>query len=79
MSRRERQAPGTVELRLSGSPEDTGTLISVLERIAAGLPVTTVGLEILDRSGARANRRDPGGRTYVLVRVLQDGGAAREP
>ena len=69
MSRREEQASGTVELRLSGSPEDTGTLISVLERLAAGLPVTTVGPEILYRSGARANRRDPEGRTYVLVRV----------
>ena len=56
MNRRERQAPGTVELRLSGSPEDTGTVISVLERLAAGLPVTTVGLEILHRAGLRANR-----------------------
>ncbi len=28
--------PVTVELRLSGSPEDSGILISVLERIAAG-------------------------------------------
>lgn len=76
MNRRERQAPGTVELRLSGSPEDTGILISVLERLAAGLPVTTVGLEILHRSGARANRRDPGERTYVLVRVTAAGTGA---
>ncbi len=68
-----------VEVRLSGAAEDTGTVISVLERLAAGLPVTTVGLEIVHRSGARANRRDPGGQAYVLVRVLQDGGAAREP
>lgn len=76
MSRRERQAPGTVELRLSGSPEDTGTVISVLERLAAGLPVTTVGLEILHRAGLRANRRDPGERVCVLVRVRQDGGGS---
>jgi len=74
VSRQAGQAPGTVELRLSGSPEDTGAVISVLERLAAGLPVTTVGLEILHRSGSRANRRDPGERTYVLVRVRQDGG-----
>jgi hypothetical protein len=74
VNRQERQAPGTVELRLSGSPEDTGTLISVLERLATGLPVTTIGLEIVHRSGPRANRRDPGERTYVLVRVRQDGG-----
>jgi hypothetical protein len=76
VSRQERQAPGTVELRLSGSPEDTGTLISVLERLAAGLPVTTVAMEILHRSRARANRRDPGERVYVLVRVRQDGGGS---
>ena len=69
VSRRKVQAPGTVELRLSSNPGDTGTLISVLERLAAGLPVTTVRLEILHRSGARTSRRDPGERTYVLVRV----------
>jgi hypothetical protein len=75
VNRRERQAPGTVGLRLSGSAEDTGTLISVLERLATGLPVTTVALEIMRCSGPRANRRDPGERTYLEVRVRQDGGA----
>jgi hypothetical protein len=75
VNRQERQALGTVELRLSGSPEDTGTLISVLERLAAALPVTTVDLEIMRCSGSRANRRDPGERTYLVVRVRQDGGA----
>jgi len=67
------QAPGVVEVRLSGTAEDTATVASVLERLAAGLPVTTIGLEIVYRSGARVNRRDPGERTYVLVRVRQDG------
>lgn len=70
MNRRKEQAPGVVELRLSGSPEDTGTLISVLERLAAGLPVTTVGVEILHRTGP-LNRRDPGECVYVRVRVGQ--------
>ena len=51
-------------------------MISVLERLAAGLPVTTVGLEILHRAGLRANRRDPGERVCVLVRVRQDGGGS---
>jgi hypothetical protein len=74
VSRRAGQAPGVVEVRLSGAAEDTATVISVLERLAAGLPVTTIGLEILHRSGASPNRRDPGERTYVLVRVRQDGG-----
>ena len=76
MNCQERQAPGTVELRLSGSPEDTGTVISVLERLAAGLPVTTVALEILYRSGGRVNRRDPGERIYMLVRVTAAGTGA---
>jgi hypothetical protein len=80
VSRRAGQIPGVVEVRLSSAAEDTGILISVLERLATGLPVTTVALEILYRSGARANRRDPGERAYVLVRVCQDGGRrTREP
>jgi hypothetical protein len=65
-----------VEVRLSGTAEDTATVISVLERIAAGLPVTTVVLEILHRSGPRANRRDPGEQTCLLVRVRQGGGGS---
>ena len=76
MSRQAGQAPGVVEVRLSGTAEDTATVVSVLERLATGLPVTTVGLEILHRSGARANRRDPGERTYVLVRVTAAGTGA---
>lgn len=76
MSRRAGQEPGTVEPRLSGSAEDIGTLISVLGRIAAGLRVTTVGLEILHCSGDRANRRDPSERVHVLVRVRQDRGGS---
>ena len=51
-------------------------MVSVLERMAAGLPVTTVSVEILHRSGARANRRDPGERTYVLIRVTGAGTGA---
>ncbi len=62
-------APGVAEIRLSGTAEDTGILVSVLERIAAGQPVTTVGLEILTRPAPRDNRRDPGQRVYLTVRV----------
>jgi len=74
VSHRGRQAPGVVEMQLSGTAEDTGTVISVLERLAAGLPIATVAVEILHKSDARANRRDPGERPYVLVQVRQDGG-----
>ncbi len=68
MSRRAGQIPGVVEVRLSGAAEDTATVISVLEQLAAGLPVTTIALEIVHRSGPRASRA-PGERVYVLVRV----------
>lgn len=53
MSCREGHAPGVVEVRLFGAAEDTAIVISVLDRSATGLPVTTVGLEILHRPGAR--------------------------
>jgi hypothetical protein len=69
VSRQAGQAPGTVELRLSGTPEDTATVISVLERLAARLPVATIALEILHRSASRPNRRDPGERVYLTVRI----------
>lgn len=72
--RRPEAGPGVVEVRVSGLAEDAGTLISVLERSAAGLPVTTVGLEVLDKSAPRTNRRDPGERVYLLVRIRQIGG-----
>lgn len=61
-------APGVAEIRLSGMPADVDTLISVLERFAAGLPVETVGLKILTRSTGRRNRRSPGHRVYLVVR-----------
>lgn len=62
-------APGVACIRLSGSAEDVEVLTSVLERVAAGLPVTTVGVEILTRSAPYLNRRDPGQRVYLTVRV----------
>ena len=37
MNRRAGQAPGTMEVRLSGTAEDTATVVSVMERVAAGL------------------------------------------
>jgi hypothetical protein len=76
VSRPARPEPGVVEVQLSGTAEDTATVISVLERLAAGLPVTTIGLEVLHRSSTRTNRRYPGERRYVLVRVTAAGTGA---
>jgi hypothetical protein len=73
VSRQACQIPGVVEVRLFGAAEDTAAVISVLERLAAGLPVTTIALEIVQRSGPRANRRDPRERAYMLVRVTGAG------
>lgn len=69
MNGNRQSAPGVAEVRLSGSAEDTGILVSVLERLAAGLPVTTVGLEILARSAPYPNRHDAHQRVYLTVQV----------
>ncbi|MGH3222571.1 MAG: hypothetical protein ACRDPY_28395 [Streptosporangiaceae bacterium] len=74
MSRRPEPTPGVVEVRLLGVREDVDTLLSLIERMAAGLPVTTVGIELLHRSGYRPNRYDPGERMHLTVRVHPLGG-----
>jgi hypothetical protein len=74
VSRREGQPPGVVEVRLSGVREDVDTLTSLIERPATGLPITTVGIEVLHRSGYRPNRYDPGERIHLTVRVHPLGG-----
>ena len=62
-------APGVLKLRLSGAAEDIDTLAVLL----AGLPAVVV----LERSGAYANRRDPGERVYLTIQVIPPGGGAR--
>jgi hypothetical protein len=70
-------ARGTVEVRLSGVREDVDTLVSLLGRMAAGLPVTTVGIELLRRDGGQPGRGDPGERAHLTVRVHPLGREAR--
>jgi hypothetical protein len=55
-----RQAPGVVKVRLCGAPAD-------ISRIAVLLADN--GVEVLDTSGSRPNRHDPGVRVYLTVRV----------
>jgi hypothetical protein len=62
-------APGVVKLRLSGTAADIG----VLDGLLAALP----GVEVLDRSGVYANRRDPGERVYLTVRLTTPDGGGR--
>jgi len=54
-------APGVVKIRLSGELDDIGALAAVL---------AAAGVEVIDRSGPRANRYDPGERVYLTVRVI---------
>jgi hypothetical protein len=61
---RDQLAPGVVKVRILGAQPDLDVLASVLERLAV-----TVGMEVLDRDGPHANRRDPGGRVYLTVRI----------
>jgi hypothetical protein len=56
-----------VNVRLSGQPQDTDALMAALERLAAGQPAARI--EILTQSAPYTNRRDPGQRLYLTVRV----------
>jgi hypothetical protein len=56
---RAQQAPGVVKVRLSGHRAD-------IEAVAAMLADTC---EVLDRSGPRPNRYDPGERVYLTIRT----------
>jgi hypothetical protein len=51
--------PGRVGVRLSGDPAG----------IEAAEAVLAAGSEILARSGPHPNRRDPGVRVYLTIRV----------
>jgi hypothetical protein len=59
------QAPGVVKIRLSGAAGD----IEVL----AGLVSSSPAAEVIDRSAPYPNRRDPGERVYLTVRITKGG------
>jgi hypothetical protein len=56
-------APGVVKIRLSGAAED----LEVVAEVLAGYP--GAGVEVLDRSAPYPNRRDPGVRVYLTLRI----------
>jgi hypothetical protein len=58
------QDPGVVRVRLSGERGD-------IDRLVALWPCTA---EVIQRSGPRPNRREPGVRVYLTVRVAGGGG-----
>jgi hypothetical protein len=57
---------GVVEVRLPGDMADILRLTEVLAQ---------TGADVIETRGPRPNRRDPGVRVYMLVRVGQDGGS----
>ena len=65
------QAPGVVKARLSGDPAD----IKVVAEILAAYP--GAGVEVLDTSAPYPNRRDPGVRVYLTLRITEPTGGRR--
>ncbi len=59
------QAPGVVKVRLLGEPGDIKALAAVFGASPA--------VEVIERSGSRPNRYDPGVRLYMTVRVTEGG------
>lgn len=59
------QAPGVVRVRLSGAPED----LEVVAEVLGGYP--GAGVEVLDQSAPYPNRRDPGQRVYLTLRITE--------
>jgi hypothetical protein len=53
-------APGVVQVRLMGEPADIGRVRALL---------AAAGAEVLTASGSRVNRRDPGVRVHLTVRL----------
>lgn len=75
-------ARGVVKIRLSGAAEDVAALTALLGRlqhnaVAAGRPSARRAVtswtgpvpEILGKSAPYPNRREPGERVYLLVRI----------
>jgi hypothetical protein len=62
------QAPGVVKVRLSGAAED----LEVVAEILAGYP--GAGVQILDQSAPYPNRRDPGQRVHLTLRIADPQG-----
>lgn len=59
------QAPGVVKIRLSGAAGD----VEVLADVLSASPTA----EVIDRSSPYPNRRDPGERVYLTVRITKEG------
>ena len=59
------QAPGVVKIRLAGDPADLTHLAQLLARAGGAV-------EVIEESAPYANRRDPGCRLYLTVRITKE-------
>jgi hypothetical protein len=59
------QAPGIVKIRLSGALADITAAVSALSCPA-------VGFDLIEVSQPYPNRRDPGARLYLTIRLAAD-------
>ena len=64
MSGQPGQAADVVKIRLSGAAEDVEALADVLSASPTA--------EIIDRSAPYPNRRDPGERVYLTLRIKEE-------
>ena len=62
------QEPGVIKVRLSGALPDVETLAALL-RLAA---LHWGGLDLIEVSPPCPNRRDPGARLYLTIRLTGD-------
>jgi hypothetical protein len=68
------QAPGVVKIRLSGALPDIAALASLFDHRGTGI-------DLMDISQPYPNRRDPGARLYLTIRLAagQSGTGAQPP
>jgi hypothetical protein len=57
------QAPGIVKVRLSGAAGDVAAVAALLTDYA------DCGIDVIEQSAPYPNRRDPGERVYLTVRI----------
>ena len=57
------QAPGIVKVRLSGATADVEMLATLLADYAGS------GIDVIERSAPYPNRRDPGVRAYLTLKI----------
>jgi hypothetical protein len=62
------QAPGVVKVRLSGDASCAALLAAIIGASPA--------VDVIEQSAPYPNRRDPGERVYLTVRVATPGGAS---